>query len=59
MDWKSGSGVSVFSVHPGVVNTELTRHLSINRCIDSILYFIGDCAENSRDGRPDFNLLRH
>ena len=42
MDWKSGSGVSVFSVHPGVVNTELTRHLSINRCIDSILYFIGD-----------------
>ena len=38
-----GTGVSVFSVHPGVVQTELGRHLdeSYGGCVDSATQFFG------------------
>lgn len=38
-----GSGVSVFAVHPGAVQTELARHIneSMNACVDGTLHFFG------------------
>ncbi|XP_046443813.1 retinol dehydrogenase 12-like [Daphnia pulex] len=37
-----GTGVSVFAVHPGAVQTELARHIneSMNSCVDGTLHFV-------------------
>jgi len=39
----SGTGVTTFAVHPGVVQTELGRHIneSSNRVIDDMFHFFG------------------
>lgn len=40
----TGTGVSVFAVHPGVVQTDLGRHLgeTSGACVDGMVHFLGD-----------------